>query len=61
MTCMVLKLLGHKIGRNVRISLLAYVHADEIELGNDVVIKPFVFISVSRLAIGSNSIISFGT
>ncbi len=61
LTCWVFRLLGHKIGRNARIPFLTYVHADEIQLGNDVDIRPFVFISVNKLAIGSNSIVSFGT
>ena len=60
-TCLLYRMVGHKIGRNVRISFLSYVYADKIELGNDVDIRHFVFISVSGLSIGNNTIISFGT
>lgn len=60
-TCMVFRLLGHKIGRNVKIPFLTYIYAEDIELGNDVDIRPFVFISVSKLSIGNSSIVSFGT
>ena len=60
-TCMIYRLLGHQIGKNARIAVFSYVHADEIEIGNDVEIRPFVFIRVSKLSIGDNSIVSFGT
>ncbi|MFV1975181.1 MAG: hypothetical protein ACC651_05495 [Candidatus Scalindua sp.] len=60
-TCMIFRLLGHKVGKNVKIPFLTYIYAKEIELGNDVDLRPFVFISVSKLSIGNNSIISFGT
>jgi acetyltransferase-like isoleucine patch superfamily enzyme len=60
-TCIIFRLLGHKIGKNVKMPILTYVSADEIEIGNDVDIRPFVFIRVNKLLIGNNSIISFGT
>ena len=60
-TCMLYKLIGYKIGKNSRIPIFSFVYADKIELGNDVDIRPFVFISVSRLSLGHNAIISFGT
>lgn len=52
---------GHTIGKNVRLPLFSYVHAQRIELGNDVDIRRFVFISVAELRIGNNTIISYGT
>ncbi|MCK5615891.1 hypothetical protein KAR91_79235 [Candidatus Pacearchaeota archaeon] len=55
------KLLGHKIGKNSRLPIFSYIYADEIEIGNDVDIRPFVFIRVHKLSIGNNSIISFGS
>ena len=60
-TCLLYRMVGYKIGRNVRIPIFSYVYADKIELGNDVDIRHFVFISVSGLSIGNNAIISFGT
>lgn len=60
-TCMLYRVIGHKIGRNVKIPIFSYIHADKIELGNDVDLRHFVFISVSDLSIGNNAIISFGT
>ena len=43
-TCIFFRLLGHKIGKNVKIGFLSYVYADEIEIGNDVDIRTLVFI-----------------
>jgi acetyltransferase-like isoleucine patch superfamily enzyme len=60
-TCIIYRMLGHRIGRNAAISIFSYVHAEEIEIGNDVEIRPFVFIRVSQLSVGANSIISIGT
>ena len=55
------RLAGHKIGRKSRLPLLSYVFAEQLELGNDVDIRPFVFINVHECRIGSNSIISYGS
>jgi acetyltransferase-like isoleucine patch superfamily enzyme len=52
---------GHTIGRNVRLPLFSFIHAQRIELGNDVDIRPFVYVNVAGLRIGSNTIISYGT
>jgi len=60
-TCILFRLLGHKIGKNAKIPFLSYIYADEIKIGNDVDIRPLVFIRVNKLLIGNNSIISFGT
>lgn len=60
-TCFLFKLVGHKIGKNTNISFFSYVYADDIEIGNDVDIRSFVFIRVKKLSINHNSIISFGT
>ena len=60
-TCIIYRMLGYSIGKNAKIAIFSYVHADEIEIGNDVQIRPFVFIRVSKLSVGANSIISFGT
>jgi acetyltransferase-like isoleucine patch superfamily enzyme len=55
------RLCGHRIGRNVKMPLLTYVHAEEISLGNDADIRRLVYISVRKLAVGANAIISYGT
>lgn len=60
-TRVIFRLLGHKIGKNAKIPFLSYIYADEIEIGNDVHIRPFAFIRVNKLSIGNNSIVSFGT
>lgn len=54
------RLMGHKVGRNTKLPLFSFICANWLELGNDVDIRPFVFISVARLIIGSNTIVSFG-
>lgn len=59
-TRVLFRLVGHKVGRNAKLPLLSFVCANRVELGNDVDIRPFVFISVSDLTIGSNTIVSFG-
>jgi acetyltransferase-like isoleucine patch superfamily enzyme len=53
--------IGHKVGRNTKLPFFSFLCAEHMELGNDVDIRPFVFISVSRLTIGSNTILSYGT
>jgi acetyltransferase-like isoleucine patch superfamily enzyme len=55
------RLVGHRVGRNAALPMFTYIHAGQIELGDDVDIRPFVFVSVGELKIGSNTIISFGT
>jgi carbonic anhydrase/acetyltransferase-like protein (isoleucine patch superfamily) len=55
------RLVGHTVGRNTRLPFFAFVCAEQMELGNDVDIRPFVFILVKRLTLGSNTIVSFGT
>jgi len=55
------RLVGHRVGRNTSLPFFSFVCAEQMELANDVDIRPFVFISVSRLVIGSNTIVSFGT
>lgn len=55
------RLCGYTIGRNTRLPFFSYIYAKTIKLGNDVDIRPLVLISVNELAIGNNSIISFGT
>lgn len=59
-TCAIYRMLGHKIGKNTKIPVFSFVYADEIEIGNDVDIRPLVFIMLKRLCIGNNSIISYG-
>jgi acetyltransferase-like isoleucine patch superfamily enzyme len=54
------RLAGHRIGKNTRLPIFSFVHADTLELGDDVDIRPFVVINVGTCAIGSNSIVSFG-
>ena len=55
------RLCGYHIGKNVKLPFLSYIYANEIEIGNDVDIRTFVFINVDKLTIGSNTIISVGT
>ena len=57
---MLFRLTGHRIGRNTKMTIFSYIYADEIEIGNDVDIRPLVFISVCDLKIGNNAIISYG-
>ena len=54
------RLCGFKIGKNVTLPLFSFVYADAMLLGNDVEIRNFVFITVRKLSLGSNTIISFG-
>ncbi len=55
------RLVGHRVGRNTALPMFSYLYAERIELGNDVDVRPLVFVSVRDLKIGSNTIISFGT
>ena len=55
------RLVGHKVGRNTKLPFFSFVCARQMELGNDVDIRPFVFIRVSTLTIGSNTIVGGGT
>ena len=61
LTCMIYRLLGHNIGINAKIPIFSYVHANEINIGNDVCIKQLVLIRVEKLSIGDNSIIGIST
>jgi len=60
-TRVLFKLVGHRIGRHCRIRILSYVYAEDMVIGNDVEIRPFVFIKVNALSLGNSTIISFGT
>ena len=60
-TCFIFRMMGHKIGKNCKINILSYVYADKIVIGNDVEIRSFVFIFVNTLALGHNTVISYGT
>jgi len=53
------RLCGHRIGRNVRIPALSFVHAEEMIIGNDVDIRRFVYINVRKLSLGANTIVSY--
>jgi acetyltransferase-like isoleucine patch superfamily enzyme len=55
------RLCGHRIGKNVRIPVLSFVHAKEMTIGNDVEIRRFVYICVRKLSLGANTIVSYGT
>jgi acetyltransferase-like isoleucine patch superfamily enzyme len=55
------RLCGHRIGRNVRIPALSFVHAEEMTIGNDVDIRRFVYIHVRELTLGANTIVSYGS
>jgi acetyltransferase-like isoleucine patch superfamily enzyme len=55
-----LRMLGHKIGRNVHISILTILHAPKIEMGDDVRIGPLNIIKCGgEIKIGFSSGISF--
>lgn len=57
---LILRMLGHKIGRNVRISMLTILHAPQIEIGDDARIGPFNIIKCGgEVKIGFSSAISF--
>ena len=60
LTKLLFQLAGHEVGKNAHLSLFSYIHAHEIKIGNDVDIRPLVFIRVGSLHVGHNSIISFG-
>src|SRR4030042_2316868 len=54
------RMLGHKIGRNVHISILTILHAPKIEIGDDVRIGPFNIVKCGdEVKIGFSSGISF--
>ena len=55
------RLCGHRIGRNVRIPALTFVHAENMTIGNDVTIRRFVYIHVRKLSLGANTIVSYGS
>ena len=55
-----LRMLGHKIGRNVHISILTILHAPKIEMGDNVRIGPLNMIKCGdEVKIGFSSQISF--
>ncbi len=57
---LLLRLLGHKIGRNVHISILTILHAPKIEMDDDVRIGPFNIVKCGdEVKIGFSSQISF--
>jgi acetyltransferase-like isoleucine patch superfamily enzyme len=57
---LLLRMLGHKIGRNVHISILTILHAPKIEIGDDVRIGPFNIVKCGdEVKIGFSSGISF--
>jgi acetyltransferase-like isoleucine patch superfamily enzyme len=60
LSCLLFRSVGHKIGKNCRLPIFSYVFAERLKLGNDVDIRPFVFISVSQCMIGNSTIISYG-
>ena len=57
---LLLRMLGHKIGKNVHISILTILHAPKIEMGDNVRIGPFNIIKCGdEVKIGFSSQISF--
>jgi len=58
-TRIIFRLVGHSIGKNTRLPVFSYIYADKIKIGNDVDIRPLVFIDVHELEIGNNAIISY--
>lgn len=58
----ILKFAGFKIGKNTTISPFTVIVADEVEIGNDVYISPFVLIfNLKRVKFGNKVYISLGT
>ena len=58
----ILRLAGFKIGKNVTISPLTIIAADEVEIGNDAYISPLVLIfNLKSAKIGNRAYISLGT
>ncbi|MFM9937885.1 MAG: acyltransferase [Hyphomicrobiaceae bacterium] len=56
----VLRAMGHTIGRNCRISPLAVLVADKIEIGNDTLIAPLaVIFNLAAFRVGRGTIISY--
>ena len=55
-----LRLLGFKIGVNVKISPFCLIFADKIEIGNNSELRSFVFIKCEKFKVGRNTIISYG-
>ncbi len=55
-----MRLAGHKVGKGTKLPFLSYICAEHMELGNDVDIRPLVFIDVNTLSLGSNTIVSYG-
>ncbi len=60
-TLFLYRLCGYTIGRNTKLPIFSYIYANIIKLGNDVDIRPLVFINVNELVIGNNTIVSYGT
>jgi len=57
---LLLRMLGHKIGRNIHISILTILHAPKIEMGDNVRIGPLNIIKCGdEVKIGFSSEISF--
>ena len=57
---LLLRMLGHKIGRSVHISILTILHAPKIEMGDDVRIGPLNIIKCGdEIKLGFSSEISF--
>ena len=57
---LLLRMLGHKIGRNIHISILTILHAPKIEMGDNVRIGPLNIIKCGdEVKIGFSSGISF--
>jgi acetyltransferase-like isoleucine patch superfamily enzyme len=54
------RIMGHKIGRNTKLSIFSLIVAEKIFIKNDVQIRPFSMIMVKRLEVGNNTIISYG-
>ena len=61
LTRVLFRLVGHRVGRNTRLPVFTYIFAEHVELGNDVDIRHFVFVSLKTVVIGNNTILSFGT
>lgn len=61
LSIILLRLLGFKIGKNVKINPFCLIIAKKIEIGNDSEVRSFVLIKCNEFVIGSNTIVSYGT
>lgn len=57
---LLLRLMGHNIGKNAYISPFSFISSRKIDIGNDSELRFFTFINCNNFKIGNNTIISYG-